>query len=141
MAVYPVTAPSILPPSPAPMLTYPVYLPRDGSFDVTLVLGPVMDFVPDRGMRIAVAFDDEPPVVLDIFADRAAETFLGEGWSKRFTRDNARYLRSAHKIGAPGSHVLKVSMVDPGIVLQKIIIGDRRLPDSYFGPPECTPVK
>jgi hypothetical protein len=141
LAIYPVTAASILPPAPAPQLEYPVYLPRAGKFEVTLVLGPVMDFVPDRGMRLVVAFDDQAPQVLDIFADRAAETFLGENWWQHFTRDNARYLRSTHQITTPGPHTLKVSMVDPGVVVQKIIIGDRRLPESYFGPPECSPVK
>ncbi len=139
MSVFPVTADSVLPPDPAPRLEYPVYLPRAGSYDVTLVLGPVMDFVPDRGMRLAVAFDDQAPQVLDIFADRAAETFLGEGWWTQFTRDNARYLRSSHTLATPGPHVLKVSMVDPGIVLQKLIISDTKVPESYFGPPESTP--
>jgi hypothetical protein len=141
MAIYPVTAPSVLPPNPAPTLEYPLYLPRSGTFDVTLVLGPVMDFVPDRGMRIAVALDDEAPQVVDIFANRAAESFLGEAWSKHATRDNARYLRSAHRVSAAGPHVLKLSMVDPGIVLQKIIIHDRPLPESYFGPRESSLVK
>jgi hypothetical protein len=36
---------------------------------------------------------------------------------------------------------LKISMVDPGIVLQKLIISNARLPESYFGPPESTPVE
>jgi hypothetical protein len=136
-----VTAASVQPPAPSPRLEYPIYLPRAGKFEVTLVLGPVMDFVPDRGMRLAVAFDEQAPQVLDIFADRAAQTFLSENWWQRFTRDNVRYLRSTHQITTPGPHTLKISMVDPGIVVQKIIIGDRRLPESYFGPPECSPVK
>jgi hypothetical protein len=99
----------------------------------------VADFVPGRGIRLAVAFDDAPSQVLDIFADRAAGTFLGRNWSQ-FTRDNARYLRSSHTLAGPGPHVLKVSMVDPGIVLQKVIISGPRLPESYFGPPELAKV-
>jgi hypothetical protein len=141
LEVYPVTAASVLPPAAAPQLDYPVYLPRSGTYEVTLVLGPVMDFVPNRGMRIAVAFDDHRPQVLDIFADREAETFLGRGWWFQFTRDNVRYLRSSHKLTAPGPHTLKIAMVDPGIVVEKIIITDRPLPVSYFGPPERHPVR
>jgi hypothetical protein len=141
LAVYPVTAASVLPPAKAPTLEYPLYLPRAGTFEVTLVLGPVMDLMPDRGMRIAVAFDDAAPQVLDIFADRAAETFLGASWWQRFTRDNARYLRSSHEVTTPGPHMLKLAMVDAGVVVQKIIISDGRLPETYFGPPECAPVK
>jgi len=138
LAIYPVTATSILPPAPAPTLEYPLYLPRSGNFDITLVLGPVLNFVPDRGMRIAVSLDDQAPQVLDVFSDRAAESFLGRG---NYARDNARYLRSSHKVAAPGPHVLKITMVDPCIVIQKIIINDRRSPESYFGPPETLPVR
>jgi hypothetical protein len=35
-----------------------------------------------------------------------------------------------------GRHVLKLIMVDPATVVQKIIIHDEELPNSYFGPPE-----
>lgn len=136
MAVYPVTAPSVLPPAEAPRLRYPIYLPRPGRYEVTLVLGPVMDFVPDRGMRIALALGDEAPRVLDLFADRATESFLGRNWTGQVSRDNVRYLRSTHHVASAGENTLTVSMVDPGIVLQKVIISDGRLPQSYFGPPE-----
>jgi hypothetical protein len=93
-----------------------------------------MDIVPDRGMRIATAIDDEAFRVLDIFENRQAETFLGEGWWQRFTKDNARYLRTSYNVDNAGSHVLKIAMVDPAIVVQKIIISDKPLPKSYFGP-------
>lgn len=136
MSVFPVMAKSVLPPDPAPLLQYPVYLAHGGNYEVTLVLGPVMDFVPDRGMRVAVSVDDEAPQVLDIFADRAAETFLGKNWWTQFTRDNARYLRSTHAVGTAGRHTLTIRMVDPGVVVQKLIVSDKPVPDSYFGPPE-----
>jgi len=141
LEVFPVTTASILPPEPAPLLEYPVYLPRSGEYEITLVLGPVMDIVPDRGMRIAVALDSQPLQVLDIFANRQAETFLGEGWWNRFTKDNARYLNSTHKVETAGPHLLKVAMVDPAIVLQKIIITDKKLSKSYFGPPAMDPYR
>jgi len=140
LAIYPVTAAGVLPPEPAPTLKYPVYLSRAGNFEVTLVLNPVMNFVPDRGMRIAVAFDDQPSQVLDLFAEHPKAPFLARGIGMQimrdYARDNARYLRSTHNLSSPGAHELVISMVDPGIVVQKIIINDRPLPESYFGPPE-----
>ncbi|HVY23501.1 MAG TPA: glycosyl hydrolase 115 family protein [Steroidobacteraceae bacterium] len=135
MSIFPVTASSILPPDPAPQLIYPVWFPETGRVDVILILGPVMDFVPDRGMRIAVSFDDEVPQVLDIFSNRAAETFLSDAWWSVFTKNNARYLRSTHELLTPGRHQLKIGMVDPGIVVQKIVLANATLPYSYFGPP------
>jgi len=140
MTIHPVTAASVLPPASAPTLEYTVYLPRAGTYTLTLVLGPVMDFVPDRGLRIAVSFDDAAPQVLDLFANRADGTFLGHTWD-RASRDNARFLRSTHVVAAPGPHVLKLAMVDPGVVVQSIIVGDEPPHDSYFGPPEAHPVE
>ncbi len=134
MGIYPVTAESILPPAGAPTLEYDVYLPRAGKHTVTLVLGPVMDFVPDRGMRIAIAFDDDPRQILDIFENREEETFLGRNWWNGYTKDNARILKGTLNVASAGAHTLKVSMVDPGIVVQKIIISDKAFPKSYFGP-------
>lgn len=134
LEVFPVTAASILPPNPAPQLDYPIYLPRSGDYEITLVLGPILDVVPDRGMRIALAMDKDDLRVLDIFKDRQAETFLGEGWWKRFTKNNARYLSTSYNVTTAGPHLLKIAMVDPAIVLQKIIISDKSVPQSYFGP-------
>jgi hypothetical protein len=139
--IYPATAKSVLPPQNAPQLKYPLYLPRRGFYEVTLVLGPVMDFISNRGMRIAVSMDDEPPQVLDIFANRAAESFLGRVWANQVTRDNVRYLRSSHEISSAGAHTLTISMVDPNIAIEKIIVHDRPLPPSYFGPPEIERVR
>jgi len=151
MAIYPVTAASILPPNPSPTLEYPVYLPRDGNYEVTLVLGPVLNFVPNRGMRIAVSFDDQPAQVLDIFAEQGGGFPFGNRLGgAQVPQDNARFLRSALKLAAAGAHVLKIAMVDPAIVVQKIIIEPIRRPgrafgqrqaETYFGPPEALPVK
>jgi hypothetical protein len=132
----PSLAPSVLPPAKAPFLEYPVWLPRgESDYEVTLVLGPVCDHAPERGVRVAVSFDDEAPQVLDLFADRAAETFLGRNWWSGYTRDNARTLRSTHRIKSEGRHTLRIHMVDTGVVLQRIVISNGKVPESYFGPP------
>ena len=135
MTVFPVTAPSVLPPQRGAALEYDVYLGQGGDYRVTLIVGPVMDFVPDRGMRIAVGFDDATPQVLDLFADRAFETFLGDNWPV-VSKNNVRYVTATCPVALAGQHVLRISMVDPAIVVQKIILANGRLPDSYFGPPD-----
>lgn len=135
VSIFPVDAESILNPMEAPCLEYPLYLAEDGSFELTLELGPVMDFVPERGMRIAVSLDGSEWQVLDIFEDREAETFLGRGWWNQFTRDNVRYLKTTLDVAQAGPQLLKIAMVDPGIVLQRIRLSPDRIPESYFGPP------
>lgn len=140
MAVFPVTTPSVLPPGDAPRLDYPLWLPKAGEYELQLVLGPVMDVVPDRGMRIAVAMDGGAAQVIDLFEDRVAETFLGASWDRHAARDNARVVRTTLQVEDAGPHTLRLHMVDPGIVVQKIVVGDGRLPPSYFGPPETARV-
>jgi hypothetical protein len=127
MTIFPVTADSILPPAPAPRLEYPVYIAKPGTIHVDAIIGPTLNFMPGRGLRLAVSFDDEPPQVLDAFAGR-------DDWNKAVA-DNARVLRSAHTIHKAGTHTLKITMVDPAVVLQKLILYETNPPPSYFGPP------
>jgi hypothetical protein len=50
--------------------------------------------------------------------------------------NNARVAKSNHVISAPGWHTLKIWMVDPGVVLEKIVVDCGGLKTSYLGPPE-----
>ena len=142
MAVFPVTAPSVTP-ERSPRLEYKLYIAAAGEVHVDLITGPTMDFVPGRGLRLAVSFDDQPPQVIDAFAkqayaDPAKRPDLSSPAVKdwhTWVRDNARKLSSTHTVGESGVHTLKVWMVDPGIVLQELIVHHNNVRPSYFGPP------
>ena len=143
MAVVPVTAPSVTPPENSPRLEYKVYLATAGEVHVDLITGPTMDFVPGRGLRLAVAFDDQPPQVIDAFAKQAYDnpakrpdlsSPAARDWHT-WVKDNARKMSSTHTIDEAGVHTLKVWMVDPGVVLEKVIVHHNDVRPSYFGPP------
>jgi hypothetical protein len=131
MAVFPVTAPSVTPPEGAPRLEYKVFVPKAGDVQVDLIAGPTLDFVPGRGLRVAVSFDDQQARVLDAYGDREAAQ---KNWGKMVS-DNARKLTSNHAVNEAGVHTLKVWMVDPGVVLEKVIVHRGDLRPSYFGHP------
>jgi hypothetical protein len=139
MEVFPVTAATILPPDPAPHLEYPVYLARAGKYQVDLVTGPTLDAFPGRALSIAVSIDGKEPQIMQVFspASRQEETFLGQRFYEN-TSNNARIMRFQQNVDVPGKHMLKITMVDPTVVVQKIVIHDTELPYSYFGPPEST---
>jgi hypothetical protein len=46
-------------------------------------------------------------------------------------------VNSTHTIGEAGVHTLNLWMVDPGVVVQKLIIHRKDIRPSYFGPPEA----
>jgi hypothetical protein len=147
MAIFPVTAKSVVPPENSPRMEYPVFIPDAGEIRVDLVTGPTLNVQPDRGVRIAVSFDDQPPQIIDAFegqsyADPSKRGDLSSppirDWYT-WVKDNARTLKSTHQVSKPGVHTLKVWMVDPGVVLEKLIVHSEKLPNSYFGPPASLP--
>jgi len=56
-------------------------------------------------------------------------------WEKSVA-DNARTSHTFHTITKPGYHVLKIWMVDPGVVLQKLVVNTGGVKPCYLGPPE-----
>jgi hypothetical protein len=130
MTVLPVTTPSAEPPQPAPVLEYTMYLFEGGTFNVEAVLAPTLNFVPGRGLRFAVSFDDRPPLVVDALGDNSEKD-----WA-RAVSEGVRKVTSALEVDGAGYHTFKFRMVDPGVVLEKLVISKCPLPPSYLGPPE-----
>jgi hypothetical protein len=83
-----------------------------------------------RGLRYAIAIDDEKPRVVDFNEENE-----GPRWAQNVARNSAIDV-SKHTIAAAGKHTLKIWMVDPGVVLEKIVINTGGLKESYLGPPE-----
>lgn len=160
MGISPVTAPSAQP-EEAPYLEYQILLPDTGTVSLCIGILPTQDVYPERGLRIAVAIDDEIPEVIDArqgFVDTFGEynpanlaqspnleplpkqdkTIKLTG-SKQLRRnevfDNLRMLTTKLHVKKAGMHRLKLYMIDPEIVLEQLVLyPDNRYP-SYFGAP------
>ncbi len=130
MSIFPVTAESVTPPDRSPFLEYRMYLFDAGRVNVEAILSPTLDFCPARGLRYAISFDDERPQVID-----ALEHNTESDWETS-VKDSVRKVRSTHTLAAPGTHTLKFWMVDPGIVIEKLIVDLGGVKPSYLGPPE-----
>jgi len=130
MTVFPVTARSATPPRDSPCLEYKMYLFEGGTFQVEATLSPTLNFVPGRGLRYAVSFDDQAPLIVDALAQNSQQDW------ERVVKEGVRQVRSTHILNGHGYHVLKFWMVDPGVVLQKLVVAAGGVKSSYLGPPE-----
>jgi hypothetical protein len=126
----PVTAARQNPKSGSPVLEYNIYLFSTGEMKVNAFLAPSLNIYNDEGLELAVSIDDEEPRILNMHKD-----FTFQNWEES-VRTNSRVVTSAHTISKPGNHILKIWMVDPGIVLEKIIIQTGETKESYLGAPE-----
>jgi hypothetical protein len=130
MSIFPVTADSVTPGQNSPHLEYKMYLFNAGDVEVEAILAPTLNFVPGRGLRYAVSFDDQPPQIIDALAHNSQKD-----WEES-VRDSVRKVKSKHSVAEPGYHTLKFWMVDPGVVLQKLVVNLGGVKPSYLGPPE-----
>lgn len=129
MSVFPVNAPSIPSPQKAPWLEYKMFLFDPGRVEVEAILAPSLNFVPGRGLRYAVSFDDQPPQIIDVLEQNSFQD-----WATA-VKNNIRISKSIHTMSGTGYHTLKFWMVDPGIVLEKVVVNLGGVRPSYLGPP------
>jgi hypothetical protein len=127
MTIFPVTAAA---PKNPPCLEYEMYLFDPQKVQVEAILGPTLNFVPGRGLRFAIAFDDQAPQVVDALASNSQTDW------ETSVKDSVRKVRTTHTLAGTGAHTLKVWMVDPGVVLEKLVVDLGGLQPSYLGPPE-----
>jgi hypothetical protein len=127
----PVTSPSQTVRPGTPRLEYELFLFDSGAVTVKAYVSPTLNFSGSKeGVRYAVSFDDEAPQIVNITADTSTA-----GW-ERSVADNIRILGTHHQLARPGAHVLKLWLVDPGVVLQKLVVDAGGERPSYLGPPE-----
>ena len=145
-----------------PTLEYQMLLPDTNVVTLCIGILPVQDVQPERGLRLAVQLDGQKPVVLDArqgFVDTFAEytkenlalspnlkplpevekniLLTGYGQERRNeVFDNMRWLTARLPVAGGGLHTLKIMMVDPEVVLERIIVNPDNAHSSYFGAPE-----
>ena len=160
MGIYPITAPSETPKT-APRLEYKMYLNQQGKTTFCIGILPTQDVSPERGLRIAVSVDNGEPQILDArkglvdtFTEYTTEklvnskvlkplppfnkdiALVGTGKHRRSeVFDNLRWLDVQLDVAAPGFHTLKVFMIDPEVVLERIVVNPDNSHSSYFGAP------
>lgn len=131
VTAFPVTAASRIPGSDDPHLEYDMYLFDTGTVKVEAFLSPTLNFENSPlGLRYAVSFDDNPPQIVNMNADNSEKM-----WAEHVS-NNINIQTTEFHVKKQGEHILKFWMVDPGVVLQKIVVDLGGAKTSYLGPPE-----
>jgi hypothetical protein len=109
-----------------------------GTVVVWVYLSPRNNVRHTDGLKYAVSFDEGEPQVVNITTVLNGVP-MNKSWARN-TSDNVNLTATTHNVTA-GEHTLKFWMVDPTIVVQKIVIDTGGLKPSYLGPPESLRVK
>lgn len=109
----------------SPSMEYDFTLFHTGDLRLDVDCLPTLSVGPGRGARLAVSIDGSQPRIL---------TTIARTGQSRLT--NLRRFTETIKIDKPGKHTLTVWMVDPGVVVDKIVLHTKTPPTSYSGPPE-----
>jgi hypothetical protein len=93
-----------------------MYLYQSGKVNVNLYLSPSLNYFNDEGLKLAVSFDDQPSQIISMNKNQ------DQGIWEKWVSGNINKVNSAFSLKDPGKHTLKVWMVTPGVVLQKIVV-------------------
>jgi hypothetical protein len=114
---------------------YAVNFISAGDFDVSVLVSPSLNFNANKGLRYAVSFDGGKEQLVNInqkYTQREIDNWQANRINTTTTR---------HSIAAPGLHRLRIRVLEPGIVLQKILINTGGLKSSYLGAPQSKLIK
>ncbi len=114
----------------SPCLEYSFYSGKIGEIKVNALFSPTLEFNESNGLRYGISIDDGPIQSINLHQDKS-----NQAW-ERSVANNIRSLFSTHVLNQAGAHTLKYWVIDPGVVLQKIIIDLGGVKQTYLGPPE-----
>lgn len=136
MAPFPTNGPSLNPKLEENSLQYKIYFFTPGKHKTAVYISPSLNFVAGQPMRLAVSLDDSEPQILEVKAGAVRGGGNDDQLWSNSVRDNIRKLITSIKVDKPGYHTLKISMVDPIVAVQKIVINTGGEKPSYLGPTE-----
>lgn len=161
MGIDNVTAASTTVDAETPTLEYDIEAASGDSVKIAIAILPTQDVDPARGLRLAVQLDNGDIRVIDArrglvdtfdeytpaniknskklkpLPKQGTMALNGAGRAMRNeVFDNLRWLDATFPIASAGTHALKIKMIDPEIVIERIVINPDDSRYSYFGPPE-----
>ncbi len=136
VTAFPVTAMSQSLNATTPHLEYAVNLLHAGKVNVQVMLAPTLNFTGGEGLRYAVSIDDGMPQIINMHAGSNGHADNSDPLWNSWVADNINIQTSSFDNVSAGAHLLKLWMVDPGVVFERMILATEPVPASYLGAPE-----
>lgn len=111
-------------------LEYDVNLKSTGDARLIVLLSPTLNFNSNKGLRYAVSIDGDKEQIVNFnqtYTNQEREVWVANSIIESVTN---------HRIDKAGLHTIRFRVLDPGIVLQKIMLDLGGLKPSYLGAPE-----
>ena len=113
-------------------LEYPVFFHTSGEIKVQVHLAPTLNFTGGDGFEYGITIDNEPMQRVNIHADESMQAW------ERSVAANVTVGTSVHTITESGMTWVRIHILDPGLVFQKVVIDAGGLKRSYLGPEYST---
>jgi hypothetical protein len=127
----PVTSAIQQPAEGTPHLAYDIYVAQIGDFTLHTFVAPTIDFTGKDGLKFAISIDNKAPIMVNI-----SEAYKTEGAWGNSVANQIKIFKTPLSLTKTGKHTIKYWMVNPGIVLQKLVLDLGGLKPSFLGPPE-----
>jgi len=139
ITTFPVTSPIQKISAGSAHLEYEIYTDSRDSLKINAYFSPTLNYYnTEDGLQYAISMDDEAPQKISINKE---DRNTGAGIWNKWVGENIIIKTSRHKISQPGKHIVKYWVVDPGVVLQKLVLDFGGLEPSYLGPTETRTIK
>ena len=139
ITTYPVTSPVQKISASSAHLEYEIYTDSQDSLKINAYFSPTLNYYnTEDGLQYAISIDNEAPQIISINKE---DRNTGTGIWNKWVGENIIIKTSRHNLSKPGKHIVKYWMVNPGVVLQKLVLDFGGLKPSYLGPPETRIIK
>ena len=116
----------------APRLDYRVKFTTSGDFNLIAQILPTLPLHEGGSLRFSVSLDDGVPITLV----RKREDG-NRAWEQGVLDNSANITTTLH-VSNPGEHTLHLIGIEPGVVVDKLILSHAPLPAGYLGPAETS---
>jgi hypothetical protein len=116
-------------------LEYNVLFTSSGKHEIHVLVSPTLNFNANQGLRYAISVNGMPEQLVNI--NKTYTMHDMEQWQAKSINSTS----TLHLINKTGYYTIRVRVLEPGMVIQKIIIDTGGLKPSYLGPPESSRIQ